>query len=56
MIKRYEVLDNIDNLMEKMLDMESAVKEHKIDTNDEDIEALSKRVKELQEHIDSLLK
>ena len=28
----------------------------KIDTNDEDIEALSKRVKELQEHIDSLLK
>ena len=56
MLKRYEVLDNIDNLMEKMLDMESAVKENKIDTNDEDIDALSKRVKDLQEHIDNLLK
>lgn len=54
--KRYEVLDNIDSLMEKMLDMESAVKENRIDTKDEDIDALSKRVKDLQEHIDSLLK
>ncbi len=56
MIKRYEVLDNIDNLMEKMLDMESAVKENKLVTNDEEIETLSKRVKELQSHIDNLLK
>lgn len=56
MIKRYEVIDNIDNLMEKMLDMESAVKENKIDTTDEDIESLSKRVKELQDHINNLLK
>ncbi len=56
MVKRYEVLDNIDNLMEKMLDMESAVKENKLVTNDEEIEALSKRVKDLQNHIDKLMK
>ena len=53
--RRFEVLDNIENLMESMLDMETAVKEEKIETEDEDIIILSNRVKELQKQVDKIM-
>ena len=53
--KRFEILDNIETLMERMTDVELAVKEDKIETDDEDIKTLTNRVKELQEHINKML-
>ena len=54
--KRYEFLNNINDLMEKMLDVETAVKENNFETDDNELDELSSRVKSLQEHIDKLIK
>ena len=53
--RKYEVIENIEDLISKMSDIESAVKNEKIETNDEDIISLSNRIKELQEHISKIM-
>ena len=56
LVKKYEFLNDIDDLMEKMLDMETAVKENNFETDDSELDELSNRVKSLQKHIDKLIK
>ena len=53
--RKYEVLENIEKLISRMSDIETAVKNEEIQTNDEDIVNLSNRVKELQEHISKIM-
>jgi metallo-beta-lactamase family protein len=54
--RKFEVLDNIEDLIEKMSDIETDIKEEKIETDDEEIVALSNRIKELQAHIQKIMK
>ena len=53
--RKYEVLENIEKLISKMSDIETAVKNEQIETKDEDIINLTNRVKELQEHISKIM-
>jgi metallo-beta-lactamase family protein len=53
--RKFEVLDNIENLMEKMNDIENDIKEDNIETDDEEITALSNKIKELQAHISRII-
>ena len=53
--RKFEVLDNIENLIEKMTDIEEDIKSSKIETDDEEIISLSERIKDLQEHIDKII-
>ena len=53
--RKFEVLDNIENLIEKMTDIEEDIKDSKIETDDEEIISLSNRIKELQEHINKII-
>ena len=54
MARKFEVLDNIETLIEKMSDIEEDIKDSKIETDDEEIISLSKRIKDLQQHIEKL--
>ena len=54
--RKFEVIDNIENLIEAMSDIEEDIKDSKIETDDEEIISLSKRIRELQEHIDKIIK
>lgn len=53
--RKFEVLDNIQDLIEKMSDIESDIKDEKFETDDEDISILSNRIKELQKHINKIM-
>ena len=53
--RKYEVLENIEKLISRMSDIETAVKNESIETKDEDIINLTNRVKELQEHISKIM-
>ena len=53
--RKFEVLDNNENLIEKMSDIEEDIKDSKLETDDEEIISLSKRIKELQEHINKII-
>ena len=53
--RKYEVLDNIENLIESITDMEEDIKSSKLETDDEEIITLSNRIKELQEHINKII-
>jgi metallo-beta-lactamase family protein len=53
--RKFEVLDNIEELIEKMSDIEADIKEEKIETDDEDLISLSNRIKELQAHINKII-
>ena len=53
--RKFEVLDNIENLIERMSDIEEDIKDSKLETDDEEIISLSKRIKELQEHINKII-
>ena len=50
-----EERENIEKLISKMSDIETAVKNESIETKDEDIINLTNRVKELQEHISKIM-
>ena len=53
--RKFEVLDNIENLIEKISDIETDIIDEKIETDDEDIITLSNRINELQEHIRKIM-
>ena len=53
--RKFEVLDNIENLIEKMSYIEEDIKDSKLETDDKEIISLSKRIKELQEHINKII-
>lgn len=53
--KKYEMLDNIQTLIESMSDIGEDIKASKIETDDEDIMVLSNRIKDLQEHINKII-
>ena len=53
--RKFEVLDNIENLIETMTDVGEDIKSSKLETDDEEIIVLSKRIKELQEHINKII-
>jgi len=53
--RKFEVLDNIENLIEKMSDIEEDIKDSKLETDDEEIIGLSKRIKDLQDHINKII-
>ena len=53
--RKFEVLDNIESLIEKMTDIGEDIKSSKLETDDEEIIGLSKRIKELQEHINKII-
>ena len=53
--RKFEVLDNIENLIEKISDIEEDIKDSKLETDDEEIIGLSKRIRELQEHINKII-
>ena len=53
--RKFEVLDNIESLIERMSDIECDIKDSKLETDDEEIITLSKRIKELQDHIDKII-
>ena len=55
LVRKFEVLDNIEDLIEKMSDIEEDIKESKLETDDEDIIVLSNRIRELQEHINKII-
>lgn len=53
--RKIDILENIENLIEKMTDIEEDIKDSKIETEDEEIIVLSNRIKELQEHINKIM-
>lgn len=53
--RKFEVLDNIENLIEKISNIETDIIDEKIETDDEDIITLSNRINELQEHIRKIM-
>jgi len=53
--RKFEILDNIENLIEKISDIETDIKEDNIETDDEEITMLSNRIKELQNHINKII-
>ena len=53
--RKFEVLDNIESLIESISDIEEDIKDSKIETDDEEIIGLSNRIKELQEHINKII-
>jgi len=53
--RKFEVLDNIETLIERMSDIEADIKDAKLETDDAEIIGLSKRIKELQEHINKII-
>ncbi len=53
--RKYEMLDDIENLIEKMEDIGENIKDSKLETDDKDIIVLSNRIKELQEHINKII-
>jgi len=53
--RKFEVLDNIEELIEKMTDIENDIKEERIETDDQELSLLSNRIKELQEHINKIM-
>ena len=53
--RKFEVLDNIENLIESISDIEEDIKDSKIETDDEEIIGLSNRIKELQKHINKII-
>ena len=53
---RLDIIDQIENLKEDISDIEYSVKENKIKTNDNDINSLSERIKEIQKQIMKLMK
>ena len=53
--RKFEVLENIEALIEKMTDIEENIKEEKIETDDEEIISLSERIKDLQKHINKII-
>ena len=53
--RKFEVLDNIENLIETMTDIGEDIKASKLETDDEEIIGLSNRIKELQEHINKII-
>ena len=54
--RKFKVLDDIENLIEKMSDIEDDIIDSKLETDDEEIINLSSRIKELQEHINKIIK
>ena len=53
--RKFEVLDNIENLIESIADIGEDIKDSKLETDDEDIISLSERIKELQAHINKII-
>ena len=53
--RKFEVLDNIESLIESISDIEEDIKDSKIETDDEEIIGLSNRIKELQKHINKII-
>ena len=53
--RKFEVLDNIESLIEKMSDIEEDIKDSKLETDDEEIIVLSNRIKDLQDHINKII-
>ena len=53
--KKFEMLDNLESLIERIADVEEDIKQEKLDTEDEDITTLSNRIKELQNHINKIM-
>ena len=53
--RKFKILDNIENLIERMSDIEEDIKESRFETNDEEIKTLSQRIRELQDHINRII-
>ena len=54
--KRLDLIERIEELKENISDIESIVMKQNIDTNDNELRSLEERVKEIQKHIQSLMK
>ena len=54
--KRLDLIERIEELKENISDIESIVMQQNIDTNDNELRSLEERVKEIQKHIQSLMK
>lgn len=54
--KRLDLIERIEELKENISDIESIVMKQNIDTNDNELRLLEERVKEIQKHIQSLMK
>ena len=53
---RLDIIDTIESLKEDISDIESIVKEEALNSNDQDINVLNERIKEIQKQIMNLLK
>lgn len=54
--KRLDLIERIEELKDNITDIENVIMKQNIDTNDNELRTLEERVKEIQKHIQSLMK
>ena len=54
--KRLDLIERIEELKENISDIENVIMQQNMDTNDNELRSLEDRVKEIQKHIQSMMK